>query len=324
MNYIGITMGDPAGIGCEVMLKALKDDDLSNRCVIYGSLDVIEFYKEKLNIEKKVNVIKSFEEFQDSKLNLINVIDVSVGSFKIGEVSKVCGDAAYKYIEASIQDALKGKIKAVVTGPINKESLNLSGHNFAGHTEIFAELTNTEDYAMLLWSNDLKVVHVSTHVSLREACDLVKKKRVMAVIQLAHDTLSLVNSNKPKIAVAGLNPHAGESGLFGDEEIDEIIPAVEACKEMGIDVQGPIAPDTVFLAAKEGKYDVVVVMYHDQGHIPVKLLAFDTGVNTTIGLPIIRTSVDHGTAFNIAGEGIADERSMIESIQLANKFIRGK
>lgn len=317
MGYIGITMGDPAGIGAEVLLKALADESLANQSIIFGSVKVIEYYASLQNIKVSVNILENVDEFKEGMLNIVDVVDLNMDDFKVGEVSKICGDASYHYIFEAIKKANDGDIDAVVTGPINKESLNLAGHNFAGHTEIFAHLTETEKYAMVLWSTDLKVIHVSTHVSLRDACDRVTRDRVCDVIRLAHETLLAVKKNKPRIGVAGLNPHAGETGLFGDEEINEIGPAIEQCKTEGIEVTGPYAPDTVFLDARDGKFDMVVVMYHDQGHIPIKLLAFDTGINMTVGLPIIRTSVDHGTAFNIAGQNIASERSMIESLKLA-------
>lgn len=321
MNYIGITMGDPAGIGCEVTLKALKDNKISNKCVVYGSEEVLRYYKSLLQIDKKINVIKSLGEFKSNMINLVNVFDLSMDQFNVGKVSKVAGEAAYKYIEAAIDAAKCGDISAVVTGPINKESLNLAGYDYAGHTEIFATLTETKDYAMLLWGENLKVIHVSTHVSLREACNRVKKYRIMKVIELADEALKQTGIQEPSIAVAGLNPHAGESGLFGTEEIEEIFPAIKESRNQGIKVDGPFPPDTIFLSASKGKYDIVVVMYHDQGHIPIKLLSFDTGVNITVGLPIIRTSVDHGTAFDIAGSGKASELSMIEAIAMATKFV---
>jgi len=223
--------------------------------------------------------------------------------------------------------AMAGEIDATVTGPIHKEALNLAGFHYAGHTEIYSDLTNTKDYAMMLADGDFRVVHISTHVSLREACDLVKKDRVLRVIRLARDMLDRLNTERARIAVAGLNPHAGEGGLFGGEEEKEIIPAIEAAKGEGIDVEGPFPPDTIFSKARGGDYDAVVVMYHDQGHIAMKTAGFTynedgqwssiSGVNVTLGLPIIRTSVDHGVAFGKAGEGRANPQSMIQAIKLA-------
>ncbi len=320
MDYIGITMGDPAGIGCEVALKALKNEDYRKKSIIFGSSEIVKYFIELLNIDKGIKIIKDIEEFDDNYINMVDVLAISLKDFEFGKVSAICGDAAYRYVELAIKWAMDKKIKAVVTGPLNKESLHLGGHNYDGHTEIFATLTNTEKYTMMLWSDKLKVVHVSTHISLREACDRVKKDRVLDTIVLADTNLKRMGIQNPKIAVAGLNPHAGESGIFGDEEIKEIGPAIEAAREMGLDVYGPEAPDTVFLKGYRGQYDLVVAMYHDQGHIPMKMMAFDSGVNITLGLPIIRTSVDHGTAFGKAGKGTASEESMIEAIKAANYF----
>ena len=216
---------------------------------------------------------------------------------------------------------MAGEISIVTTAPLNKEALHKGGHNFDGHTEIFATLTNTKKYTMMLWSEQLSVVHTSTHCSLREACMRVTKARVLECIYLAKDALEKLGIEKPRIAVAGLNPHSGEAGIFGTEEIDEITPAIEAAREEGITVEGPVPPDTVFLKAYQGKYDIVVAMYHDQGHIPMKMIAFDSGVNVTLGLPIIRTSVDHGTAFDIAGQGIAKVDSMYYALKLGKKFL---
>ncbi len=313
-----VNMGDPAGVGCEVTLKALKNEDFRRKSIIFGSYNIVKYYNELLNTNWEINVISSIDDFDKGCVNVVEVLPLSLEDIEIGKVSAKCGDAAYRYVETAINWAMEGKIKAVVTAPLNKEALHLANHNFDGHTEIFATLTNTKKYAMMLWSEKLKVIHASTHVSLREACNRVKKDRIIDIIELANDSLKKMGIKEPKIAVAGLNPHAGESGIFGNEEILEIIPAVEEAKEKGIDVEGPIAPDTVFLKAYQGKYDIVVAMYHDQGHIPMKLLAFDSGVNITVGLPIIRTSVDHGTAFDIAGKGIANEKSMVEAIKAAD------
>jgi 4-hydroxythreonine-4-phosphate dehydrogenase len=320
MKFIGITMGDPAGIGCEITLKALKNDEYRKKSIIFGSEKIVNYFIKLLGINKEVNLIKDTLDFDEEKINVVNVVDIDLNDFEFGKVSKLCGDAAYKYVETAIKWALDGKIKAVVTSPLNKEALHLAGYNYDGHTEIFAHLTNTKKYAMMLWSEKLKVIHVSTHVSLREACNRVKKDRVYDTIVLANDTLKRMGIENPRIAVAGLNPHAGESGIFGNEEIEEISPAILKAREEGLDVTGPVAPDTVFLKAYKGEFDIVVAMYHDQGHIPMKLLAFDEGVNITVGLPIVRTSVDHGTAFGKAGKGTANESSMIEAIKAADYF----
>lgn len=321
MKLIGVTMGDPAGVGPEITLKALyKREDLRKKSILFGSYKVLNYYKELLNINTKIKIINKVDEFDNEAINVIDVVDIGINDFEIGQVSSLCGDAAYKYVEKAIDFANRGEIKAVATAPLNKEALHLGGHNYAGHTEIFADLTNTKKYAMMLTSEDFRVIHVSTHVSLREACNMVKKDRVLDIIKLANTTLKNMGIKNPRIAVSGLNPHAGEGGLFGREEIEEIIPAINEAVKLGINAEGPISPDTVFLKAKNCLYDVVVAMYHDQGHIPLKMMNFDKGVNITVGLPIIRTSVDHGTAFDIAGKGIANEDSMVEALKIAGMF----
>ncbi|MBZ0303547.1 MAG: 4-hydroxythreonine-4-phosphate dehydrogenase PdxA, partial [Anaerolineae bacterium] len=234
-----------------------------------------------------------------------------------GEVSALAGKASVEYIQRATQMALDGNLAAIVTAPINKEAINLGGYHYAGHTELLKDLTQARHVSMMLVSSRLRVLHVSTHVALREACDRVKKERVLTVIRLAHLSMKLLGIDNPRVAVAGLNPHASEGGLFGHEEATEIVPAVQAACDLNIDASGPWPPDTVFLQAVKGRFDVVVAMYHDQGHIPMKLLGFDEGVNVSVGLPIIRTSVDHGTAFDIVGQGIASETSLIAAIELA-------
>ncbi|HTU01809.1 MAG TPA: 4-hydroxythreonine-4-phosphate dehydrogenase PdxA, partial [Candidatus Sulfotelmatobacter sp.] len=247
----------------------------------------------------------------------------------------MCGKASVEYVEKGIALALAGEIQAVVTGPIHKESINQAGSPYPGHTEIFGALTKTKDYAMMLLGEDLRVVHVSTHVSLKQAIERTKKARILTVIRLANHALKALGIRDPRIAVAGLNPHAGEHGLFGDEEVREIIPAIEAAKAEGIRADGPIAPDTVFGRARGGLYDIVVCMYHDQGHVPLKTLGFTfdkavqkwtnvSGVNVTLGLPIIRTSVDHGTAFGKAGKGTAAHQSLLDAIDVAVKLAQGR
>lgn len=318
-----ITMGDPAGVGPEISLKAVESNkELLNNTIIVGSAGILEYYKKLLNTPSPFNVIEKVSEFKEDHVNIIDAVKLDTSVIKIGEVSPVAGDAAYKYLEKAIGISMAKEAGPVVTAPLNKEALHLGGHNFDGHTEIFATLTNTKKYTMMLWSEIMSVVHVSTHCSLREACDRVKKDRVLDVIHLGHEALKNLGVESPKMAVAGLNPHSGENGLFGREDMDEIAPAVLQAKSEGINIDGPVAPDTVFLKASQKKYDMVVAMYHDQGHIPMKLLAFDSGVNITLGLPIIRTSVDHGTAFDIAGKGIAREESMLWALKLGNTFAK--
>ena len=321
-KYVGITMGDPAGIGPEISLKAIEEHtEFKNCTIVYGSYEILKYYHELLHISTPLVKIESPAQFQKEKINVISVVDLSVADIEVGKVAAVAGDAAYRYVEKAIQDALAGEISIVTTAPLNKEALHKGGHNFDGHTEIFATLTNTKKYTMMLWSEKLSVVHVSTHCALREACNRVTKARVLECIDLAKDALEQLGIENPRIAVAGLNPHSGEAGIFGIEDIEEITPAVEAAQKRGIMVEGPVPPDTVFLKAYQGKYDIVVAMYHDQGHIPMKMMAFDSGVNVTLGLPIIRTSVDHGTAFDIAGKGIAKSDSMYYALKLGKQFL---
>lgn len=315
---IGITIGDPAGVGPEVILKALKHKKIFELCipVIIGDINVVKRAARIVNFEEKINLIKDFDQCKEGELNLISLDNVKF-DYQFGKVQPECGRVAFEYIKTGIELATAKKIDAVVTAPINKEALNMAGYRYSGHTEIFADLTKTPDYAMLLASKSLRVIHVSTHVSLRKACDMVKQDRVYKVIKLADEAVRGLGMHSPRIAVAGLNPHAGEKGLFGDEEIKEIIPAIEKAKQEDLNVTGPLPPDTIFLHCKEGKYDIAVAMYHDQGHIPLKLVDFMGGVNITVGLPIIRTSVDHGTAFGKAGKGTADETSMLRAIEMA-------
>ncbi|MCX5882401.1 MAG: 4-hydroxythreonine-4-phosphate dehydrogenase PdxA, partial [Deltaproteobacteria bacterium] len=266
-------------------------------------------------------------------LDVLDLGNMPMAELRHKTVTIAQGRASFAYIDRVIALALAGEIDGTVTGPINKAAINAAGFHYAGHTEIYGEKTGTIDYAMMLVDGNFRVTHVSTHVSLREACDRVKKERVLKVIQLTHETLKGLDINTPRIAVAGLNPHCGEGGLFGDEDDTEIAPAVEAAQSAGLWVEGPLPADTVFSKMRGGMYDAVVVMYHDQGHIPAKLIGFQyddrsgtwsqmAGVNVTIGLPIVRTSVDHGTAYDKAGEGRANPQSMIEAIKLAARLSR--
>ena len=324
-KLLAITMGDPAGIGPEITLKALKNKEPYKGCmpIIIGDKNVITRVSSIVNFDGEVNVIKDVKKYKDGKLNLVSLDNMSF-DYAFGKVQARCGRAAFEYIKKAIELALDGSIHAVVTAPINKEALNLAGFSYAGHTEIFAEFTSTKDYAMMLAGDRLKAIHVSTHVSLRQACDLVKKERVYAVIKLAGKAMKDLGLPSPKIAVAGLNPHAGESSMFGLEEKEQITPAIHQAKEEGMNVEGPFPPDTILLHVKDGLYDIAVCMYHDQGHIPLKLYDFRGFVNVTVGLPIIRTSVGHGTAFDKAGKAVADETNMIKAINMAAKLARNK
>lgn len=324
---LAITMGDAAGCGPEIIVKALSDENVYRTCrpLVFGDAKRIELAKSILKSSLAVNAIAA-TEYGKYKHGMIDVLDFAniPEDLAFGKVDPRAGHAAFEYIEAAIQKAMANEVAAIVTAPINKEALHKGGHNFPGHTEILAELSGTKDYAMMLSGDALKVIHVTTHVSMRQAADIIKKDRVLRIIKLADRTLRLLGIKKPRIAVAGFNAHAGENGLFGREDIDEIKPAVETAQQLGIEAAGPIPPDTVFFrAACRKEFDIVVVMYHDQGHIPVKLLGFDNGINVTVGLPFLRTSVDHGTAFDIAGKGIADSGSMIAAIEFAARAANG-
>lgn len=332
-KIIGITMGDPAGIGPEISLKAFQKPELYASChpLLVGDASVANYYLAKHpDLNLTMNVIASPKEakFEFGTVDIIDLGIVDMEAFEIGEVSAVGGDAAFQYVKKVIELALAKEIDATVTNPLNKEAMNLAGHHYAGHTEIYADLTDTEKYTMMLADGNLRVVHVSTHVSLREACDRATKSRVLDVIRIADKACKNLGIENPRIAVAGLNPHCGENGLFGTEEIEHINPAVEAAQAEGINAYGSLPADTLFSKANGGMYDIVVAMYHDQGHIPLKLLGFvydqETaswkavqGVNITLGLPIIRTSVDHGTAFDQAGKWTASEVSLENAIDYA-------
>lgn len=330
MTYpIGITLGDPAGIGPEIIVKMLATvQPFHGRCVpiVFGDARVLEQTASDLGLPVTIHTINHPNEArcEPGVIDLIDLRNADPTAFAPGQVSALAGKASAEYIERATQMAMQGDLAAIVTGPINKESINLGGYHYAGHTELLKDLTQARHVSMMLVSSKLRVLHVSTHVSLREACNRVKKDRVLIVIRLAHLSMKLLGFDAPRVAVAGLNPHASEGGLFGHEEQNEILPAIEAARELGIDASGPHPPDTVFLQTVKGRYDVVVAMYHDQGHIPMKLLGFDEGVNVSVGLPIIRTSVDHGTAFDIVGKGIANEASLIAAMNLAAQMAEAK
>ncbi|QKJ87741.1 4-hydroxythreonine-4-phosphate dehydrogenase [Paramixta manurensis] len=318
---IAITMGDPAGIGPEIILKALGKGELAgSRAVVIGCLATLRRIQ-ALSITPPVE-LKAIKQVAEAVFapGVVNVIDVPLAdpaALKPGEVQPMAGDLAYRCIERACELAMANEVQAIATAPLNKEALHAAGHLYPGHTELLAKLTNSRDYAMVLYTDRLKVIHVTTHIALRKFLDTLNRQRVETVIGMADTFLRRVGYSAPRIAVAGVNPHAGEHGLFGDEEIKIVGPAIEEMKRQGIDAYGPCPPDTVYLQAYEGKYDMVVAMYHDQGHIPLKLLGFYDGVNITAGLPFIRTSADHGTAFDIAWTGQAKSESMEISIKLA-------
>lgn len=330
-------MGDPAGIGPEIAIRALQTRAVTSICrpVVIGDAATLRFTIDHLGWKGAVRAIDKISQakYEPGIIDVLDMHTVHIDRLVWGEVSAMAGHAAFEAVRKVIELAMAGELDATVTGPINKKSINDAGHHFAGHTEIYAHYTGTSKYGMLLVEDDLKVIHVSTHVSLRQACDLVKKERVLAVISLLRDGLISLGGKNLKIGVAGLNPHAGDSGLFGTEDDREILPAVLEARRQGYDVEGPVPPDTLFAKAVTGHYGGVVAMYHDQGHIPFKLSGFRwnaakqrmdsvKGVNITMGLPIIRTSVDHGTAFEIAGKGIASPDAMILAIEAAVQLSR--
>ena len=337
---IGITMGDPASIGPEITLKALNNPSIYEQVkpLVVGDLGMMYKARETVGLKNlKFHKISQVSEalFEYGTIDVLDMGLVDSEKLELGKVSKEAGEAAFQYVVKVIELANKGKVDATVTNAFNKEAINLAGHHYSGHTEVYAEYTGTKSYTMMLALGDLRVVHVSTHVSLREACDRVKKDRVLEVIRIANDACKQLGIKNPKVGVAGLNPHSGEGGLFGREEIEEIIPAIEAANAEGILAEGPVPPDTVFSKARGGWYDIVVAMYHDQGHIPLKVVGFVydrdaqvweavEGVNITLGLPIIRVSVDHGTAFDQAGTGQANELSLMNSIDYAIRLAKNR
>lgn len=340
---IGITMGDPAGNGAEITVKALADPEVykNSRPIVIGDASCMEQAVKIVNQEGniKIHAVKKIEDaaFEYGTIDVYDMGLVDMNRHMYGKVSKMCGEAAFQYVVKVIELAMNHEIDATVTNALNKEAINLAGHHYSGHTEIYADYTHTSKYTMMLAHNDLRVVHVSTHVSLRQACDRVKKDRVLEVIRIANEACRALGIKNPRIGVAGLNPHCGENGMFGTEEIEEIQPAIDAAMEEGICIpeKKPTPPDTIFSKALGGWYDIVVAMYHDQGHIPLKVKGFVynrelkkwdavAGVNITLGIPIIRVSVDHGTGFGHAGTGSADELSLVNSIDYAIRLAVNK
>jgi len=336
---LAITMGDPAGIGPEITVRALNHRETYEQCrpIVTGDAAIMRQAVQLLGYDLHVNAVNNVADarFQYGTIDVYDLQCVDLSTFEFGKVQPQCGNAAFQYIKKAIELAMAGEVDGTVTAPLNKEALNLAGHHYDGHTEIYATFTHTKKYAMMLADENIRVIHVSTHVPLRKACDLVKKERIIEVTELIHDACLQFGIEHPRIGIAGLNPHSSENGMFGWEEAQEIIPAVEELKARGFDVDGPVPPDSIFAKAKCGKYDGCVAMYHDQGHIPLKVCAFNwnketgkmesaKGVNITLGLPIIRVSVDHGTAFDVAGKGIASEDAMMLSIDYATRMAKYK
>lgn len=332
---LAITMGDPAGIGPEIIVKALALEETYKKCnpLVTGDAKIMKMAVEQLGANLSINSISSVSEakFEYGTIDVLDLDCIDITNFRQGVVQEQCGNAAFQYVIKAIDLAINKEVDGTVTAPLNKEALNLSGHHFDGHTEIYAHFTNTKKYAMLLADKFLRVIHVSTHVPLRVACDRVKKERIIEVTELITDACKQFGIENPRIGIAGLNPHASDGGLFGYEEEKEIIPAVKELTERGFNVAGPVPPDSLFAKARCGQFDGCVAMYHDQGHIPFKVCGFQwnqttgkmesaEGVNITLGLPIIRVSVDHGTAFDVAGRGIASPSAMLLSIDYAAKM----
>jgi len=321
---IAVTTGDPAGIGPEVCLHLLQNKEVAEQCVpiIFGDKVVLEQAADQCDLLKPQKYIAGLSEADGPCV--LDMSAIGLDEFETGTVNAATGRAGFVYVENAIDAALGGQVAGVTTGPLNKEALRAAGISFPGHTEIFAEKTHTQNFCMMQYSAEVRCVFATTHVPYSEVPALLTKERILDVLELgaqAMRRIGCISGHEPKIGVLGLNPHAGEHGLFGEEEEQVIIPAIEAARAKGFEVEGPIPPDTAFIPAKRRATDFFVCMYHDQGHIPLKALAFDNAVNTTLGLPIIRTSVDHGTALDIAGQGKANPGSLFEAVKLALKFI---
>lgn len=323
-SFIAVPIGDPAGVGPEIVAKSVASKEVSEvaNCVIVGNKEVMENAIKITGEDLTINVIEEVEQgdYREGILNLIHIDNMDMSQFAFGKVNGMCGKAAYDYIEKSIELANEGKVDAVATTPINKESLRAGGINFIGHTEIFGALTHTEDPLTMFETNGLRVFFLTRHVSLREMLDMIKKDRIIDYVKRCTEALEKLGVTDGVMAIAGLNPHSGEHGLFGCEEVEEIAPAVEELKKQAYRVEGPIGADSVFHQAAQGKYSSVLSLYHDQGHIATKTLDFEKTIAITNGMPILRTSVDHGTAFDIAGKGVVSAVSMIEAILLAAKY----
>ena len=322
MPRVAITMGDAAGIGAEITLKALTDENISKNCSVIIVGDAAYLKKTAKDLGLEFEFVDARENFA-ARANRIAVYDLHnlKDEIILGADSAIAGKASAEYIEVAVNLWREKKIDAIATAPISKKAIALGGYDYPGHTEFLAHLTGTEKFAMSFFAEDLRVVLLSTHVSLREAIELVKREKLVELIRFSHQEISKLLKRDARLAVAGLNPHASEGGMFGDEETREIVPAIEECREKyKINVAGAFSPDTIFLRGFRGEFDGVISCYHDQATIAVKCLSFGASVNVTLGLPLVRTSVDHGTAFDIAGKGIADASSMKAAIELAARL----
>lgn len=324
LPIIAVTMGDGAGVGPEVTVAAMLSEEVRANCVpvVIGDATRLDQAAKILGVSPKIVPITDVGE-ASKEPNQINVIDLGLlpADLPWGKVSAVAGDAAYQYIKMAAELAMAGKVQAICTAPLNKEALKLGGHNFPGHTEMLAYLTGTSEVSMMLTSPKLRVIHVTTHIGLIDAINKIEPNLVQRTIERGWEALRTAGTDNPRIGVCAINPHAGENGLFGDgEEETKIIPALEALRAKGIRAEGPLPADTAFYLGARGDYDLIVAMYHDQGHGPMKVQGIEVGVNITVGLPVIRTSVDHGTAFDIAGEGIVETESMVEAMRQATSM----
>ena len=319
----GITIGDASGVGPEILLKAFASGEIRWPFLAYGDAEALRFYNERLGYGVTLREVQGPAQHVPGVVNVANQAILRAGDITPGKLSREAGFAARQYVVSATRAALAHEVDAIVTLPMNKEATRLSDPTFTGHTELIGSLCGVQDVTIMLASDDLIVTHVSTHMSLLDAIRAAKEPRIRTIIQLTVDALRKLTP-VPRIAVAGLNPHAGENGLFGREEIEEIIPAIKWAQQQGYPVEGPFPPDTLFyLSVRRKKFDAIVCMYHDQGHIPSKLLDFECGVNVALGLPIVRTSVDHGTAFDIAGRGVASTKSLIRAIEFAERLTGG-
>ena len=324
---IAVTMGDPCGIGPEVIAKALAQSEVHRWCrpIVIGSAWALE---QAVNLTgARLQVRETDVAAANESPEMAQVIDIhnlNPEDITVGQVSPACGGAAMEWVTKAAELAMAGQVQAIATAPVNKEAASLAGYRAIGHMELLQEVTGAEDVATMLMSGNLRVVHLTTHRSLRVACDYVTRERVLSKLELTHRVFGEWGMPNPSIAAAALNPHASDGGLLGGEEAQAIGPAVEEARKKGIDACGPVPADIVFYQAIQGRYDVVLAMYHDQGHIPVKVYGFERSVSVNLGLPFVRTSVDHGTAFDIAGKGVADHLSMVEAIRVASALCTGK
>ena len=325
---IAITMGDSCGIGPEVVVKALTDSRVYDSCrpLVVGNTFAMQRAVELTGSSLRINETDEAVEFGlDSQvIDVLDIHNLNPEDITVGQISPACGKAAMEWVSRAGELAVEGTVAGLATAPLNKEAASLAGYESIGHMELLQELTGSKTVATMLMAKNLRVVHLTTHRSLRLACDYVKKPRILDFLQLTHDSFIKWGFPHPRIGAAALNPHGSDGGLLGDEEAEEIAPAVAEARERGIDVTGPVPADVIFHQAIQGRYDAVLAMFHDQGHIPVKVYGFEESITANLGLPFVRTSVDHGTAFDIAGHGIASEVSMLESIRLAVSLAKGE